>query len=61
VHASWLNQVEAFLSILTRNVLERGEFASRNDLVTRMLALSSTAPHRTTTPFKWVCNAKLAV
>ena len=29
VHASWLNQVEAFFSILTRKVLRRGEFASR--------------------------------
>ena len=26
VHASWLNQVEALFSILTRKVLRRGEF-----------------------------------
>ena len=32
VHASWLNQVEAFFSILTRKVLRRGDFASRDDL-----------------------------
>ncbi len=32
-HASWLNQVECFFSILTRKVLRRGEFSSREDLV----------------------------
>ena len=35
VHASWLNQ--AFFSILTRKVLRRGDFTSRDDLVTKML------------------------
>lgn len=59
VHASWLNQVEAFFSILTRKVLKRGEFNSRDDLVSRMLAFIE---HRNTTakPFKWVYNAELA-
>ena len=59
VHASWLNQVESFFSILTRKVLRRGEFTSREDLVTRMLAFIE---HRNTTakPFKWVYNAKPA-
>ena len=59
VHASWLNQVEAFFSILTRKVLKRGEFDSRDDLVARMLAFIE---HRnsTATPFKWVYNAKVA-
>ena len=59
VHASWLNQVEAFFSILTRKVLRRGEFASREDLVARILAFIE---HRdtTATPFKWVYDAKIA-
>jgi transposase len=59
VHASWLNQVEAFFSILTRKVLRRGEFDSRADLVQRMLAFIE---HRNTTatPFKWVYNATRA-
>ena len=38
VHASWLNQAEAFFSILTRKVLRRGEFDSRTELVQRMLS-----------------------
>jgi transposase len=56
VHASWLNQVESFFSILTRKVLRRGEFNSRTDLVQRMLDFTE---HRNTTatPFKWVYNA----
>jgi transposase len=59
VHASWLNQIEAFFSILTRKVLRRGEFASRQDLVDKMLAFIE---HHSTTAsaFKWVYDAKLA-
>jgi transposase-like protein len=59
VHASWLNQVEAFFSILTRKVLRRGEFDSRDDLVARML---SFIEHRNQTaqPFNWVYDAKKA-
>ena len=37
-HASWLNQVELFFSILSRKLLRRGEFASRDDLVDRIIA-----------------------
>jgi transposase len=57
VHASWLNQVEAFFSILTRELLRRGKFESRQDLVDKMLAFIDY--HSTTaTPFKWVYAAK---
>lgn len=58
-HASWLNQVEAFFSVLTRKVLRRGEFDSRDDLIAKMLAFIE---HRNTTatPFKWVYNAQRA-
>jgi hypothetical protein len=34
-HASWLNQVELFFSILARRLLKRGEFRSVEDLVGR--------------------------
>ena len=37
-HASWLNQVELFFSILSRKLLHRGEFASRDELVERIMA-----------------------
>jgi transposase len=58
VHASWLNQVECFFSILSRKVLRRGEFSSRDDLVAKMMAFID---HHSTTakPFKWVYDAKV--
>lgn len=37
-HASWLNQVELVFSILTRALLKRGEFSSREDLVAKTMA-----------------------
>ena len=37
VHASWLNQVELFFSILTRRLLRRGEFTSREDLLEKIM------------------------
>jgi transposase len=58
-HASWLNQVECFFSILTRKVLRRGEFSSREDLVTKMLAFIEHHSE-TAKPFKWVYDAKVA-
>jgi transposase len=51
-HASWLNQVELFFSILTRQLLRRGEFASRDDLVARIMAFIASH-NRTATPFAW--------
>ena len=59
VHASWLNQVESFFSILTRKVLRRVEFDSRTDLVQRMLDFIEHR-NQTATPFKWVYNATRA-
>ncbi|MGH9486950.1 MAG: IS630 family transposase [Terriglobales bacterium] len=59
VHASWLNQVECFFSILSRKVLRRGEFSSRDDLVEKMMAF--IAHHsETAKPFKWVYDAAVA-
>jgi transposase len=39
-HASWLNMVEIFFSILTRRMLRRGDFASRDDLAEKIIKLS---------------------
>ena len=51
-HASWLNQVELFFSILTRRLLKRGEFASRAELVAKMMAFI-VEHNRTARPFRW--------
>ncbi len=37
-HASWLNQIELWLSILTRKLLRRGSFLSVEDLQAQVLA-----------------------
>ena len=59
VHASWLNQVECLFSILSRKLLRRGEFSSREDLVAKMAAF--IVHHgASATPFKWVYDAKAA-
>jgi transposase len=41
-HASWLNQIEIFFSILARRLLKRGSFASEHDLAQQMLAFVET-------------------
>lgn len=57
VHASWLNQVEMFFSILTRRLLKRGEFGSRDELVERVMDFIRTRNH-TAQPFAWTYNAQ---
>jgi transposase len=51
-HASWLNQVELFFSILTRRLLRRGEFASRQDLADKIMNFIEVYD-RTAKPFRW--------
>lgn len=52
VHASWLNQVELFFSILTRQLLNRGQFSSRGDLADKITAyIADYDTHAK--PFKW--------
>jgi transposase len=56
-HASWLNQVELFFSILARRLLKRGEFASVQDLVARVMAFIADS-NRTATPFRWTYDGR---
>src|SRR5664280_2558348 len=51
-HASWLNQVEIFFSILHRRLLKHGTFTSEDDLAEQMLAFIETY-NQTAKPFKW--------
>lgn len=57
-HASWLNVIEIFFSIITRRALRRGDFASRQDLINKILAFINTY-NRTAKPFRWTYDAKL--
>lgn len=51
-HASWLNQVELFFSILTRRLLRRGDFTSPQDLADKIMNFIEIYD-RTTKPFRW--------
>jgi transposase len=57
-HASWLNMVEIFFSILTRRMLRRGDFASRSDLAEKITTFIQTY-NETAKPFRWIYDAKL--
>jgi transposase len=51
-HASWLNQVELFFSIMQRRLLSRGEFDSVDDLADKIIAFINDY-NRRAKPFKW--------
>ena len=57
-HASWLNQVEIFFSILARRLLKHGHFDSETDLATQMLAFVEHYNH-TAQPFAWTYTGKV--
>ena len=52
VHASWLNQVEIYFSILQRKAIATGDFADLNDLAQRILAFQNRY-NQNAEPFGW--------
>ena len=52
VHASWLNQVEIFFSIVQRKVLSPNDFDDL-DVVVERLAAFETRYNEAAKPFKW--------
>jgi transposase len=57
-HASWLNQIEIWLSILVRKLLKRGNFTSVADLQTQVLAFIAYYNRTMAGPFKWKYQGK---
>ena len=55
-HASWVNQVELFFSILQRKVIRGGRFSSRSDLITKLMTFIADYD-QTAKPFKWTYAA----
>jgi len=51
-HASWLNQIELWFSILGRKILKRGIFNSTDELVANILDYIEKY-NRTARPFRW--------
>lgn len=57
-HASWMNQVEIWFSILARKLLKRGSFTSIEDLIAKVLAFIDYYNHTMAKPFKWTYKGK---
>jgi transposase len=57
-HASWLNQIEIWFSILVRKLLRRASFTSKQDLKTRIEAFIAYFNRTLAKPFKWIMTGK---
>ena len=57
-HASWMNQIEMWFSILVRTLLKRASFTSVEDLKTRILAFMDSCNATMAQPFKWTYGQK---
>jgi transposase len=56
VHASWLNQIEIFFSIVQKKVISPNDFASTGQLAATLLAFTARY-NQTTRPFNWKYTA----
>lgn len=57
-HASWMNQVEIWLSILVRKLLKRGSFSSVDELEHKVMGFIAYYNRTMAKPFKWTYQGK---
>lgn len=57
-HASWMNQIEIWFSILVRKLLKRGNFTDLDDLKAKVLAFVAYYNETMAKPFKWTYKGK---
>ncbi len=57
-HASWLNQIEIWFSILVRKLIRRGNFASKQDLRSKIEQFIAYFNATMAKPFRWTMTAK---
>ena len=57
-HASWLNQIEMWFSILARKVIRRGNFRSLDDLRAKLSTFIETFNETLAKPFRWTYTGK---
>jgi len=57
-HASWMNQVEIWFSILSRKLLRRGNFTSVADLKAKVRAFIDYFNRTMAKPFRWTYQGK---
>ncbi len=60
-HTSWMNQVEIWLSILVRKLLQRGSFKSVTDLKEKVWDFIDYYNRTMAKPFKWTYQGKVLV
>ena len=58
-HASWLNQIEIWCSILGRKLLKRASCRSREELQQKVLAFIAYYNQAMAKPFKWTYQGKV--
>ena len=58
-HASWMNQIEIWFSILVRKVIKRGNFTSVEDLTHKITAFIAYFNKTMAKPFKWTYAGKV--
>ena len=57
-HASWLNQIEIWFSILVRKLLRRSSFASKAELRAKIEQFIAYFNRTMAKPFRWTCAGK---
>lgn len=57
-YSSWLNQVEIWFNILTKDVLKGGVWKSRKQLVDQLMTYVKTYNETRAKPFKWIYTGK---
>lgn len=57
-HASWLNQIEIWFSILVKKVIRRGHFTSKEDLREKILRFIEYFNATLAKPFRWTYQGK---
>lgn len=57
-HASWLNQIELWFSILARKVIRRGNFTSLDDLHAKISRFIDFFNKTMAKPFRWTYDGK---
>ena len=57
-HASWLNQIEMWFSILARKVIRRGNFTSVDDLNAKIKKFIDFFNKTMAKPFRWTYDGK---
>ncbi len=57
-HASWLNQIEIWFSILAKKVIRRGNFTSKQDLKSKLKKFIAYFNKTMAKPFRWTYEGK---